>query len=100
MDPLISTDAARRHLRLSASDMTVADTAADVADKAKDATGIIIDYLKRPDHGWTVETVPFPVKAAILLVLTALFEDREGQQDPISDAVKSLLARLRDPAVA
>lgn len=95
---LVSIDAARRQLNLTEDDMADADIAANVADKAEDATAIVIDYLKQPDNGWTVETVPFVVRAAILLVLGALYEGREGG-DPISDAVRSLLQRLRDPAL-
>jgi hypothetical protein len=99
MDALVTVDEARRHLRLTASNMEDADVAADVASKAQAATEIVIDYLKRPDHGWTEETTPFMVKSAILLVLGALFDDREGG-DPLSDAVKSLLWRSRDPTLA
>ncbi len=100
MAALITTDAARRQLRLTQSDLEVADVAADVAEKAVDATGIVIDYLKRPEHGWTAETVPQPVRSAILLVLTTIYEYRGGEVEPISDAVKSILARMRDPALA
>ena len=99
MAALVTIDQARRHLRLTESDMEDADVATDVADKAEEATDIVIDYIKQPDHEWTTETVPWRVKAAILLVLGAIFHDREGG-DPISDAVKSLLHRMRDPALA
>lgn len=100
MAALITTDAARRQLRLTQSDLDVADVAADVAEKAVDATGIVIDYLKRPEHGWTTDTVPQPVRSAILLVLTTIYEYRGGEVEPINEAVKSILARMRDPALA
>ena len=98
MAALVTIDEARRHLNLTVSDMG-ADKGADIDGKAEAASEIVIDYIKRPDHGWTAETVPFHVKAAILLVLGALVADREGG-DPLSDAVKGLLHRFRDPALA
>lgn len=100
MAALITTDAARRQLRLTQSDLDVADVALDVAEKAIEATGIVIDYLKRPEHGWTSDTVPQPVRSAILLVLTTVYEFRGGEVEPLSDAVKSLLSRMRDPTLA
>jgi hypothetical protein len=99
MAALVTLEEARRHLRLTPSNMEDADVAADVAGKAEAATDIVIDYIKKPAHGWTHDTAPWRAKAAILLVLGALFDDREGG-DPLSEAVKSLLHRLRDPALA
>lgn len=52
------------------------------------------------DSGEPTEDVPGEVAAATLLVIGALFEDREGEKDPISTAVRSLLAMRRDPAMA
>jgi hypothetical protein len=94
MAALVTLAEAKAHLRVLANDQ---DT--DITMKALAASDIVIDYIKRPAHGWTDTTAPALVKAAILLVLGALFEDREGG-DPISDAVKSLLHRYRDPAYA
>lgn len=45
-------------------------------------------------------SVPGQVQAATKLVIGVLYADREGQTDPISPAVESLLRRFRDPAVA
>ncbi|MDW9256530.1 hypothetical protein C7S16_2472 [Burkholderia thailandensis] len=72
------------------------------------ASDVIVDYLKLkkiPDtwvleDGDTPSTVPGPVRSAVLLVLGALYDDREGMTDPLTPAVESLLMRLRDPAVA
>lgn len=79
------------------------------------ASGIILDYLKiyDPDvtsprsHNdfWDLwkdpDQVPFPVKAATLLAISELREKREaGNTNIISPAIKSLLARWRDPAIA
>lgn len=99
MAALVTLEEARRHLRLTPSNMADADIAADVADKSEAATDIVIGYIKQPDHEWTDADAPFRIKASILLVLGALMDNREGG-DPISDAVKSLLWRDRDPALA
>jgi hypothetical protein len=99
MAALVTTEEARTHLRLTEGDMGDADTAVTVTLYAEAATEIVIDYIKRPDHGWTDEDAPFLIKAAILLVTGALFDNREGG-DPLSDAVKSLVQRYRDPALA
>lgn len=100
MTALISTAAARIQLRLTESELDNADVAADLAQKADDATGIVIDYIKNSDHGWTEQTVPAPVRTAILLVLTTIYEYRGGEVDPIGPSVKSLLQRFRDPTLA
>lgn len=99
MAALVTAEEARIHLRLTDSDIGDADIAATVDLQREAATEIVIDYIKRPDHGWTDEDVPFLVKAAILLTLGAIFDNREGG-DPLSEAVKSLLRRYRDPALA
>lgn len=91
---LVSLVTAKEHLRVISSDHDE-----DIQQKLDDAEDIVVDYLKKPDHGWTEGTVPPRVRAAILLVLGALFENREGG-DPISDAVRSVLWRDRDPALA
>ncbi len=65
---------------------------------------IIIDYLKKPDHDWTEDTVPGPVSAAIILLLRDLWGDTMGT--PAADfihpdgPIARLLVRHRDPALA
>lgn len=44
--------------------------------------------------------VPASVSAATKLILSFLYDDREGSSDPFSPAVESLLRRYRDPALA
>lgn len=44
--------------------------------------------------------IPGSVRAATLIVIARLDDDREGEKDPISPAVASLLAQFRDPALA
>ena len=73
-------------------------TDAELAQMAEEATDIVINYIKKPDHGWTEETVPPLVRAAILIVVTALHE--EDGKDALSDTVRNLLHRHRDPAMA
>ena len=58
---------------------------------------IIVGYLKITELTWTVDTVPPRVRTAILLTIQAIYDTTD---DPITDAVKSLLWRDRDPALA
>lgn len=95
MPALISLEVAKRHLIIEDDFRDE-----DVFAKAEEATAIVVDYLKKPDHGWTEETVPGQVKAAILLTFASLFRNPDGDVDPLSDAVRSLLHRMRDPALA
>ncbi|CAJ6689899.1 head-tail connector protein [Burkholderia pseudomallei] len=100
---LVSFNRALSHLRVEAGEDD--DAIKDLIDAA---SGIIVDYLKLkavPDEwaledGDTPSTVPGPVRSAVLLVLGALYADREGATAPLTPAVESLLMRLRDPAVA
>lgn len=99
---LVSFNRALSHLRVEAGEDD--DAIKDLVDAA---SGAVMDYLKRPiPSDWTLETddapstVPGPIRAAVLLVLGALYADREGGINPISPAVEALLERQRDPAVA
>jgi hypothetical protein len=61
-------------------------------------------YVLRASAIWTDTTVPGPVQAAILLMLTHLHENRgdaEMERDEhVWQAIGRLLMRLRDPALA
>jgi hypothetical protein len=102
---LITLDAAKRHLVIDHDELD--DT---LEEKVDEASGIVLDYLKRPDSEWqttagTPDEVPYVVQAATKLVLGALWENREGNDyallpQPLSPTVKNLLHRLRDPAIA
>jgi hypothetical protein len=109
MTAFVTLDEAKAHLRIDyASDDT------EVQDKLDEAQGIVLDYLKNPtgvfyepDGVTPLTNPPAPVTAAIKLVLGNLWRYREGGDerytvhvDPISQAVISLLMRLRDPAFA
>ncbi len=80
---------------------------ADIELKISQAEDAVIDYLKKPDHGWTAETVPGRVSAAILLVIQSLMDEANagsllsglGTGDP-NNRIVALLYRLRDPAFA
>jgi hypothetical protein len=92
---LVTLEQAKLQLREDDDDLVDSD----ISMKAQQATDIVLDYLKAPDRGWTLETVPGEVHAAILLVLSGLYEGRDAG-DVISPAVVSLLMRNRDPAMA
>jgi len=66
------------------------------------AQEIVASYLKWGDP-WPYDGVatPFPsrIVSATLLVLSSLYEDREGDNDPIGPAVVSILTRDRDPCL-
>jgi hypothetical protein len=79
----------------------------DIQLKIAQAEDAILDYLKKPDHGWTEGTVPPRVQAAIILTIKSLLDDSAapemlsglGTGDP-KNPVVALLYRLRDPAIA
>jgi len=93
MASLISLADAKTDLRVTST-----DDDNDVTLKMNMATEIVVDYIKRPDHGWDVDTSPYLIKAAIILVLRNLFD--EENSDPLTDGVKAILHRFRDPALA
>lgn len=97
MVALVTIGDVRDRLRIDASDDDF-----DVQAMTEQATDIVVDYLKKPDHSWTSETAPPRIKAAILLVVGRLYMDREGQLEGgiLSEAVKALVYRDRDPAIA
>lgn len=96
---LVTLAEAKTHLRVTTDAQD-----ADIQAKADQASAIVLDYLKgRADEAWTDATVPRPVKAGVLLMLTHLYEHRGD--DPATDAdlwdaIGRLLVRFRDPALA
>ena len=93
MVALVTLAEAKDHLRVTGD-----DDDADITLKVGMATDIVIDYIEKPAHGWDATTAPPLIKAAILLVLSPLYDDSEG--DPLSDPVRRILHRQRDPALA
>lgn len=67
------------------------------------AVAIVIDYLKLPaetylDQSLGVYDMPTIVAQAVLLMTVSLFN--EPAVDPLNNAVRSILHRQRDPAIA
>lgn len=98
---LITLDEAKTHLHVP-FEGTAHDV--DITAKVEQAQDVILDYLKHgADPAWTAETLPRPVRAAMLLMLTHLYEHRGDDMDPDEPlwmAIGRLLARFRDPALA
>ena len=124
---LVTIAQANAHLRLDlqsendsppfASD----ERTADVELKMAQAEGIVVNYLKLDDDGldlalngdpnaspvvaptWNARDT-FNVQAAVLLVLSALYDDEMnrtlGDYMKAGGVIPLLLARLRDPAIA
>lgn len=100
MATLILPEVALAHLRIDEDTL-------DLQNKITQAQEIVFDYLKYPTgyDAWTSETVPAPIKSAILLVLGGLWKTRGDDEEITPDAVitptvVSLLMRRRDPALA
>lgn len=107
---LITMKDAREHLRM---DHDLDDV--QINQKRIQASAIVLDYLKKDvsdtAFDWVDENgdpdperLPYQAAAATLLVLGALYENRDGDvwRSPqhLSQSVIDLLARLRDPAMA
>ena len=77
-----------------------ADRDTELTLKAELATDIVMGYIKKDaaEEYWDDETVPYRIKAAVLLVVRSLFNDDNA--DPLSESVKAILHRDRDPALA
>lgn len=79
----------------------------DIDLKISQAEDAVVDYLKKPNHGWDETTVPGRVSAAVMLVVQSLLDEANtggllpglGTGDP-KNPVVALLYRLRDPAIA
>lgn len=97
MVALATVEETKRRVRIDDS-----DSDEDIEAMIDQASDIVTDYLKKPDHGWTDETVPDRIKSAVLLVVARLYLDREGQLEGgiLSETVKALVHRDRDPALA
>ena len=99
---LVTLKQAKDHLYITWPDGDSRD--ADVQLKLDQAEAVILKYLKTPAAAWvSPETVPGPVSAAILLMLTRLYEHRGDLQDADADlwaAIDRLLKQFRDPALA
>ncbi len=101
MTEIITVEEAKLSLRL---DGTLDDTdAANLTQAIAQATGIYLTYHPE-DEAWTdsdvspaVTTIPESVKAAVLILLQAIWDDRG--EDPIAKAYE-LMRLNRGPALA
>lgn len=114
MGAYITEEEAIGHLRLDlVTDGNSPETIIDedyptLQMKIIQAEDIIVDYLKWSTESGALydeETIPPRIKAAMLLVLSALWDDREGKGDAgdyLKDdgPIAQLLRRSRDPALA
>lgn len=67
------------------------------------ASAIVVDFLKLDTGTYDLGASPYveppkPVEMAVLLVMENLYD--RPDDDPLSTAVRSVLHRLRDPALA
>lgn len=109
MKNLVTLKQAVDHLRLDGT-----ASFPDAEMRIQQASMIVYDYLKIPVPEftspvqdspiydfWASTAIPFDIQAATLLIIGELFENREASiVEVLSDAVKSLLHRHRDPAMA
>ena len=103
---LVDIEQAARHVKVS---IEIPENIAELAPLLDRATALVIHYIKRPDHGWTVGTDPAAdlefaiVQAAILKVLTNLYAFRGDEQpriNPLDEGVRFMLDMFRKPTVA
>lgn len=101
MADLATLEQAKAHLGIP---LALTDNDTDVRLKLAQASETVLDYLKsRADPDWTSDTVPGPVQAATLLMLTHYYEHRGDDlraDEAVWLAVQRLLMRFRDPALA
>lgn len=90
MAQLVDIDMVKQHLRYGSDDTAADET---ISFKIDQASAIVLDYLK-------VDELPDPppefVQAATLLCIEALYDGG----DPLSETIKALLHRSRDPELA
>jgi hypothetical protein len=104
--PLVSLAELKDHLRI-----TDALHDADATAKSEAAQAAVLAYLTAAaDPAWTPDSVPKPVKHAILILTTHFYEHRGDDMNPspsgstpdadVWDAITRLLAMYRDPTLA
>jgi Phage gp6-like head-tail connector protein len=103
---LLSLAEVKDHLRV-----TDALHDADITAKSDAAQAAVLAYLTTAvDPAWTPLSVPKPVKHAILLLTTHLYEHRGDDMNPsasgstpdrdVWEAIARMLAMYRDPTLA
>jgi hypothetical protein len=100
---LVTLATAKLHLRITTAALDPGDV--DLQLKLDQAEAIILRYLKgQADPLWvSPATAPGNVTAAILLLLSSLYEHR-GDDETLNEqtwtAIERLLVGIRDPALA
>lgn len=105
---LVTLPELKRHVRVTTDEQD--DLLALYLDQAQ---AIILKYIERDDEDWTAEidawddeTVPGPVKAAIMLQAAELYRMRGDTDPPRRDhgyphpQIVAMLHQYRDPTVA
>ncbi len=101
---LVTLTQAKSQLRITSSDADY-----DIILKVQAGSAILMNYLKltEPHEDWYNDSsppalvVPGEIQQAALLIIAELYENREAStSNPLSIAVKSLVHRWRDPALA
>lgn len=107
MTSLVTLDEAKAHLRVDGDDE---DTL--IVLYLEMATDVVLNYVTQAEDDWTDSAgenpAPGVIRIAILLALGGIYQRRGGTSDStsavldyyLSDPVKNLLARYRDPALA
>jgi len=107
MAALITLATAKGHLRIDTPEGDPGDVALQV--KVDQASARVLDrcnataWWRAITPSWTTETVPAGVQAAMLVLLTHLFEHRGDDMAPDADvwtAVDRLIGPHRDPVLA
>ena len=99
---LVTLEDVRLRLRIDFFDEDL-----DIDSMILQAEDAVLDYLKVEDDEWDIDTAPARVKAAILLLVQDLFDNRAEPKllpglagGQLNNPVVALLYRLRDPAMA
>jgi hypothetical protein len=100
---IITLVQAKAHLRVTTSGSDV-----NIAMKVAQANSIVMDYLKLSalpsdwdSVGSPTGEIPPLVQAAALLIVAELYQNSAASDaDLLSEGVRSLLRRYRDPALA
>lgn len=99
---LVTLDQVNMHLRIDGH-----AAAPDVMIKIEQASAIVLTHIKYgsldddgdPVHDFSAG-VPHDIQSATLLVIGELMKEREAGSDPLSQAVRDILAPYRMPSLA
>ena len=91
---LITLDQAKQQTRI-----TDAESDTELTRLVTAASAIVLKYVGVQDPAWTIDNIPPDAQTAVFLVLAALYEDREGLDDPLGVGAVSLLTGYRSPVL-